>query len=77
MIKLLINLGEITLLDIIRKEVFKMQLLTELLVILDNMECSTCKLKDQCNEMKEKKNVTLCKYLFKKKKKYFWNKNNK
>ena len=55
----------------------KMQLLTELLVILDNMECSTCKLKDQCNKMKEEKDETLCKYLFELDEKYFWNKNDK
>ena len=41
-----------------------MQLLTELLVILDNMECSTCKLKEQCGKMKEEKNKTLCAYLW-------------
>ena len=53
-----------------------MQLLTELLVILDNMECGTCKLKNQCNKMKEEKDETLCKYLFELDEKYFWNKNN-
>ena len=41
-----------------------MQLLTELLVILDNMECNSCKLKNQCEKMKEEKDETLCKYLF-------------
>ena len=54
-----------------------MQLLTELLVILDNMECSTCKLKNECNKMKEEKKETLCKYLFELDERYFWNKNNK
>ena len=54
-----------------------MQLLTELLVILDNMECSTCKLKNECNKMKEEKNETLCKYLFELDERYFWNKNHK
>ena len=52
-----------------------MQLLTELLVILDNMECSTCKLKEQCSEMKEEKNKTLCAYLFELDEEIF-NKNN-
>ena len=55
----------------------KMQLLNELLIELDNMECSTCKLKDQCDKMKEEKNKTLCVYLFELDEKYFWNKNNK
>ena len=41
-----------------------MQLLTELLVILDNMECNTCELKHECNKMKEEKKETLCKYLW-------------
>ena len=54
-----------------------MQLLTELLVILDNMECDSCKLKDQCNEMKEEKDETLCKYLFELDEKIFFNKNDK
>ena len=54
-----------------------MQLLTELLVILDNMECNTCKLKNQCNKMKEEKDETLCAYLFELDEKCFWNKNNK
>ena len=31
-----------------------MQLLTELLVVLDNMECP-CKLKNKCNKMKKRK----------------------
>ena len=55
----------------------KMQLLTELLVILDNMQCDTCKLKNQCDKMKEEKNKTLCAYLFELDEKYFWNKNDK
>ena len=55
----------------------KMQLLNELLIELDNMECNTCKLKDQCNEMKEEDNKTLCAYLFELDEKCFWNKNNK
>ena len=54
-----------------------MQLLTELLIILDNMDCSTCKLKNQCNKMKEEKDETLCKYLFELDERYFWNKNDK
>ena len=54
-----------------------MQLLKEVLIALDNMECSTCKLKNQCNKMKEEKDETLCKYLFELDEKYFWNKNNK
>ena len=49
-----------------------MQLLTELLIILDNMDSSTCKLKNQCNKMKEEKDETLCKYLFELDEKYFW-----
>ena len=55
----------------------KMQLLKEVLIALDNMDCSTCKLKDQCDEMKEEKNKTLCAYLFELDENYFWNKNNK
>ena len=54
-----------------------MQLLNELLIILDNMQCNTCKLKDQCEKMKEEKNKTLCAYLWELDEKYFWNKNNK
>ena len=54
-----------------------MHLLNELLVILDNMECSTCKLKDQCEKMQEEKNKTLCTYLFELDEKYFWNKKDK
>lgn len=49
-----------------------MQLLNELLVILDNMECSTCELKDQCNKMKKEKGKTLCVYLFELDEKIFW-----
>ena len=54
-----------------------MQLLNEVLIILAESECSTCKLKDQCEKMKEEKNKTLCAYLFELDEKYFWNKNNK
>ena len=54
-----------------------MQLLNEVLIILAESECSTCKLKNECNEMKEEKNKTLCAYLFELDEKYFWNKNNK
>ena len=54
-----------------------MQLLNELLIELDNMECSTCQLKNECNKMKEEKKETLCKYLFELDERYFWNKNNK
>ena len=54
-----------------------MQLLNEVLIILTESECSTCKLKNQCNKMKEEKDETLCKYLFELDEKYFWNKNNK
>ena len=53
-----------------------MQLLNELLIILDNMQCNSCKLKNQCNKMKEEKNETLCKYLFELDEEIF-NKNNK
>ena len=53
-----------------------MQLLTELLVIPDNMECP-CKLKNQCNKMKEEKGQTLCAYLWELDEKIFLNKNNK
>ena len=49
-----------------------MQLLKEVLIALDNMKCDTCKLKDQCNKMKEEKDETLCKYLFELDEKYFW-----
>ena len=41
-----------------------MQLLNEVLIILAESECSTCKLKNQCNKMKEEKNKTLCAYLW-------------
>ena len=53
-----------------------MHLLNEVLIALDNMDCNTCKLKDQCNKMKEEKNKTLCSYLFELDEKIFW-KNNK
>lgn len=53
-----------------------MQLLKEVLIALDNMQCSTCKLKNQCNKMKEEKDKTLCKYLFELDEEFF-NKNNK
>ena len=53
-----------------------MQLLNELLIILDDMQCNSCKLKDQCNKMKEDKGETLCKYLFELDEKIFFNKNN-
>ena len=54
-----------------------MQLLKEVLIALDNMKCSTCKLKNKCNEMKEERNKTLCAYLWELDEKYFWNKNDK
>ena len=54
-----------------------MQLLNEVLIALDNMNCSTCKLKNQCNKMKEEKNKTLCAYLFELDEKIFLNKNDK
>ena len=54
-----------------------MQLLNEVLIILAESECSTCKLKNKCNEMKEEKNKTLCAYLFELDEKYFWNKKDK
>ena len=54
-----------------------MQLLKEVLIALDNMNCSTCKLKDQCNKMKKEKDETLCKYLFELDEKIFFNKNDK
>ena len=41
-----------------------MQLLNEVLIILAESECSTCKLKNQCEKMKEEKKETLCKYLW-------------
>ena len=53
-----------------------MQLLNEVLIILAEFECSTCKLRDQCNKMKEEKDETLCKYLFELDEEIF-NKNNK
>ena len=49
-----------------------MHLLNEVLIALDNMECNTCKLKDQCEKMKEEKNKTLCSYLFELDEKIFW-----
>lgn len=52
-----------------------MQLLKEVLIALDNMECP-CKLKNECNKMKEEKNKTLCAYLFELDEEIF-NKNNK
>ena len=52
-----------------------MQLLNEVLIILAESECSTCKLKEQCSEMKEEKNKTLCAYLFELDEEIF-NKNN-
>ena len=54
-----------------------MHLLNEVLIALDNMECGTCKLKNECNKMKEEKDETLCKYLFELDERYFWNKNDK
>ena len=53
-----------------------MQLLNEVLIALDNMQCDSCKLKNQCNKMKEEKNETLCKYLWELDEKIFFNKNN-
>ena len=53
-----------------------MQLLNEVLIILAESECSTCKLKNQCNKMKEEKNKTLCAYVFELDEEFF-NKNNK
>ena len=55
----------------------KMHLLNEVLIALDNMKCNTCKLKDQCEKMKEEKDETLCKYLFELDEKIFFNKNDK
>ena len=54
-----------------------MQLLNEILIVLAESECNSCKLKNQCNKMKEEKDETLCKYLFELDEKIFWNKNNK
>ena len=54
-----------------------MQLLNEVLIELDNMNCNTCKLKEQCEKMKEEKKETLCKYLWELDEKIFLNKNNK
>ena len=53
-----------------------MHLLNEVLIALYNMECSTCKLKNQCNKMKEERNKTLCAYLWELDEEFF-NKNNK
>ena len=49
-----------------------MQLLKEVLIALDNMQCSTCKFKNQCNKMKKEKGKTLCAYLFELDEKIFW-----
>ena len=54
-----------------------MHLVNEVLIVLAESECSTCKLKNQCNKMKEEKNKTLCKYLFELDEKIFLNKNDK
>ena len=54
-----------------------MQLLKEVLIVLDDMQCNTCKLKNQCNKMKKEKGKTLCAYLFELDERYFWNKNHK
>lgn len=53
-----------------------MQLLNEVLIILAESECSTCKLQNQCNKMKEERNKTLCAYLWELDEEFF-NKNNK
>ena len=53
-----------------------MQLLNEVLIILTESECGTCKLKNQCNEMKEERNKTLCAYLWELDEEFF-NKNDK
>lgn len=49
-----------------------MQLLKEVLIALDDMQCNTCKLKNQCNKMKKEKGKTLCAYLFELDEKIFW-----
>ena len=54
-----------------------MQLIKEILIELDNMQCNTCKLKDQCNKMKKEKGQTLCCYLWELDEKIFLNKNDK
>ena len=54
-----------------------MQLLNELLIALDNMECDSCKLKNQCDEMKKEKGQSLCCYLWELDEKIFLNKNDK
>ena len=51
-----------------------MQLLKEVLITLDDMQCNTCKLKNQCNKMKKEKGKTLCAYLFELDEKIFWGK---
>ena len=53
-----------------------MHLLNEILIVLAESKCDTCKLKDQCEKMKEEKDETLCKYLFELDEEIF-NKNNK
>ena len=52
-----------------------MQLLKEVLIALDDMQCNTCKLKNQCDKMKKEKGKTLCAYLFELDEEIF-NKNN-
>ena len=52
-----------------------MELLNELLIVLDNMQCP-CKLKNKCDKMKEERNKTLCAYLWELDEKIFFNKNN-
>ena len=59
-----------------RKKEIEMQLLKEILIELDNMQCNTCKLKNQCDKMKEENNKTLCAYLWELDEKIFFNKNN-
>lgn len=54
-----------------------MQLLKEVLIALDDMQCNTCKLKNKCNKMKKEKGKTLCAYLFELDEKIFLNKNDK
>ena len=53
-----------------------MQLLKEVLIALDDMQCDSCKLKNKCNKMKEERNKTLCAYLWELDEKIFFNKNN-
>ena len=52
-----------------------MQLVNELLIVLDNMQCP-CKLKNKFDKMKEERNKTLCAYLWELDEKIFFNKNN-